>query len=70
MSYHDLSECTLTADERQAEAMRIADMLTNSLSKMSQKEREFVLLMGSAHVNVSTKQIFGNYILNYLGEEQ
>jgi len=25
---------------------------------MSQKEREFVLLMGSAHVNVSTKQIF------------
>ena len=58
MSYHDLSECTLTADERQAEAMRIADMLTNSLSKMSQKEREFVLLMGSAHVNVSTKQIF------------
>jgi hypothetical protein len=58
MSYHSLSECTLTADERQAEAIRIADILTNSLSKMSQKEREFVLLMGSAHVNVSTKQIF------------
>jgi hypothetical protein len=57
MSYHDLSECTLTADERQAEAMRIADMLTD-MSKMSQKEREFVLLMGSAHVVVSTKQIF------------
>ena len=30
MSYHDLSECTLSPQERLEEAVRIMDMLENS----------------------------------------
>jgi hypothetical protein len=58
MSYHDLSESTLSPEERQAEAMKIADMLMYSLSSMTKKEKEFVLLMGSKGVSVSVKQLY------------
>ena len=39
MSYHDLSSCTLNADERREEADRILRMLDDNL--LTQKECEF-----------------------------
>jgi|GEM_PF-6730530 hypothetical protein len=38
MSYHDLSECTLSPQERLEEAVRIMDMLENS-SELRDNER-------------------------------
>lgn len=55
MSYHDLSECTLTAEERRLEADSIVDMLCHE--DMSDKEREFIEKMGKGWP-VSVKQLF------------
>ncbi len=58
MSYHDLSECTLTNDERVAEAQRITARLTGSCAdELSPKESEFVSQMDGAGY-VSVKQLF------------
>ncbi len=58
MSYHDLSECTLTNDERAAEAQRITSRLIgNCADELTPKEREFVAQMDSADY-VSVKQLF------------
>jgi hypothetical protein len=45
MPYHDLSECTLTPEERMEEAGRIVNMLTASQDtyfKLSLRERSFI----------------------------
>lgn len=59
MAYHDLSECTLTPDERREEGLRIAQMLDRESShfEMREREREFVdmILCGCP---VSVKQLF------------
>jgi len=57
MGYNDLSECTLTNDERVAEAQRITSRLANCEEDMTPKEREFVSQMDSAGY-VSVKQLF------------
>lgn len=56
MSYHDLSECTLTDDERRAEATRIVLMLADVTGK-SQHEHEFIQKMCRSGP-VSVKQLF------------
>lgn len=59
MSYHDLSESTLTADERRAEATRIVGMIGDQMVKeMHAHEAKFVRQMEDDDVPVSTKQIF------------
>jgi hypothetical protein len=58
MSYHDLSECTLTADERRAEANRICSMLSDDTERMLSNERDFVERVGDNHAPVSVKQLF------------
>ena len=58
MSYHDLSESTLTADERVEEAQKIVSRLIGScVDELSPKEREFVAQMENA-AWVSVKQLF------------
>ena len=58
MSYHDLSECTLTADERLAEAQRILKILDSEpMDHFTQREQDFIGQMGDARF-VSTKQLF------------
>jgi hypothetical protein len=58
MGYNDLSECTLTNDERVAEAGRITSRLIGSCpDELTPKEREFVAHMDSADY-VSVKQLF------------
>jgi hypothetical protein len=58
MSYHDLSECTLTADERLAEASKICDILKCvPLEELSNVERDFLERMESAQF-CSVKQLF------------
>lgn len=56
MSYHDLSECTLTEDERRAEATRIVLRLVD-VSGKSQHEHDFIRKM-SRSGPVSVKQLF------------
>lgn len=59
MSYHSLSECTLTPDERLSEASRIFQVLAEAqaLEKLTAREREFFSsLIISDHVTV--KQLF------------
>ena len=59
MSYHDLSECTLSDDERLDEAKRIAQMLEgdDTIMKLSEKEYSLVRKMKNANF-CSTKQLF------------
>jgi hypothetical protein len=57
MGYNDLSECTLTQDERVAEKDRIVSRLTGIQDEMTPKEREFVTKMESSNF-VSVKQLF------------
>jgi hypothetical protein len=58
MGYNDLSECTLTSDERVAEKDRIVSRLTGSCQdELNPKEHEFVTKMESASY-VSVKQLF------------
>ncbi len=42
MSYHDLSECTLSPDERLDEAARIFQMIEGSIDQMTPSEQKFV----------------------------
>jgi hypothetical protein len=57
MGYNDLSECTLTQDERVAEKDRIVSRLTGIQDEMTAKEREFATKMESSSF-VSVKQLF------------
>jgi hypothetical protein len=57
MGYNDLSECTLTQDERVAEKDRIVSRLTGIQDEMTPKEREFVTKMHDYNW-VSVKQLF------------
>jgi hypothetical protein len=59
VSYHDLSSCTLTDDERVAEKDRILRMLLErtTLSVMTPTEAEFIGKMDDAR-SVSVKQLF------------
>lgn len=55
MSYHDLSECTLTHAERVEEAMRLIDILMTRYDQLSEKEQTFIESIGHT---VSVKQLF------------
>jgi len=57
MGYNDLSECTLTQDERVAEKDRIIARLEDFDEQMTPKEREFVTKMHDYNW-VSVKQLF------------
>ena len=57
MSYHDLSECTLTQDERVAEKDRIIGRLAGIQDELTPKEKEFVTKMHDYNW-VSVKQLF------------
>ena len=57
MGYNDLSECTLTMDERCAEKNRIVSRLSSFQDEMTPKEREFVTKMHDYNF-VSVKQLF------------
>jgi len=58
MSYNDLSESTLTQEERVAEAVRITSRLIGSCAdELTPKEQEFVAHMENADY-VSTKQLY------------
>lgn len=57
MSYHDLSECTLTADERRAEADRLTVIIGEFQEKLTANEREFVKKQRDGFP-VSVKQLF------------
>lgn len=57
MGYNDLSECTLTHDERVAEKDRILERLLSIHAPFTSAERDFVLKM--KHYNwISVKQLF------------
>jgi hypothetical protein len=59
MSYHDLSDSTLTADERRAEATRIIEVIGDQMIKeMRSHEAKFVRQMEDEDVPVSVKQLF------------
>ena len=55
MSYHDLSECTLTPAERVEEAGRIIIMLEDCMDELSAKEVQFIEGLEGA---CSVKQLF------------
>ena len=61
MAYHDLSECSLSPDERRAEGLKIAQMLDSASEKreiaMNIKEFDFVAMVLSGPP-VSVKQLF------------
>ena len=57
MTYHDLSECTLSQDERVAEKDRILSRLTTCQDELTPREREFVTKMHDYNW-VSVKQLF------------
>jgi hypothetical protein len=57
MSYHDLSECTLTPDERLAEANRIIAMLEGYESELRSNEKDMMAKV-EAFGNCSVKQLF------------
>lgn len=58
MSYHDLSECTLDADERRAEATRICDIIADDLDSYAPHEQKFIVDISSYDRAVSVKQLF------------
>lgn len=55
MSYHDLSECTLTPAERMEEAARIVAMLINNDIELTEKEEDFISNLATS---CSVKQLF------------
>jgi len=57
MGYNDLSECTLTHQERVAEKERIVSRLSSCQDELNPKEAEFVTKMESSPF-VSVKQLF------------
>lgn len=57
MSYHDLSECTLTGEERAAEKDRILSRLMGIQDELNLKELSFVTSMESSSW-CSVKQLF------------
>ena len=57
MSYHDLSECTLTPDERYAEACRVIDMLEGFESELRPNEKDMMEKV-QKYETCSVKQIF------------
>jgi hypothetical protein len=57
MGYNDLSESSLTPDERCAEANRIVGILADDMDGMTQKERTFVEQMDECKY-CSVKQLF------------
>ena len=56
MSYHDLSECTLTNDERVAEKDKIINSLLNE-SRLTDNKRRFIWDISTSDF-VSVKQLF------------
>lgn len=59
MSYHDLSSCTLNADERRVEADRIMEMYgTGALGdSFTESEQRFLDQIGDG-IPISVKQLF------------
>ena len=57
MSYHDLSECTLTNDERVAEKDKILERLMPGFIEVTDSERRFLLQIEHSDT-VSIKQLF------------
>lgn len=59
MSYHDLSSCTLNADERRAEADRIMEMYGMGAlgDSFTESERSFLYQVGDG-IPISVKQLF------------
>lgn len=58
MTYHDLSECTLNADERRAEADKLCDIILD-FAKDNLTETEFKFLEYiSDGGSISVKQLF------------
>ena len=57
MSYHDLSSCTLDADERRAEADRLTQMIGQVQEKLTPSELQFVKKQRDGFP-VSVKQLF------------
>jgi hypothetical protein len=59
MSYHSLSECSLTDDERRAEATRILGMIGDQMRKeMQAHEAAFVRRKANLSEPVSVKELF------------
>lgn len=60
MSYHDLSDAGMTAEDRRAEASRICDMILPAVGDYTMKQHELKFVMDIADKNkpVSTKQLF------------
>lgn len=59
MSYHDLSECTLTDAERLSEAAKIAQMLINEFwHLMTPAERNIANFAANDPNYISVKQLF------------
>ena len=59
MSYHDLSECTLSADERLEEARRIIIMLQEEAKLTDLKPNELSMMHSVLdHDTCSVKQLF------------
>ena len=58
MGYHDLSECTLDADERKEEARRIVSRLVDEAYRMNDNEVRFIEHMADGYAPVSVKQLF------------
>ena len=57
MSYHDLSECTLTADERYAEACRIMNILEEYDDDLRTNEKDMMISV-EKYKTCSVKQLF------------
>jgi hypothetical protein len=57
MSYHDLSESTLTNDERVLEKDKICSRLMLGYIELSDIERNFIRQIDTANI-VSVKQLF------------
>lgn len=58
MSYHSLSECTLTPDERREEANRIIHILDDvDKDKFTETEHKFLMGVGQGGF-VTVKQLF------------
>lgn len=57
MGYNDLSECTLTQDERVAEKDRIVSRMGEIRAEMTRNESDFVTRIANASF-VSVKQLF------------
>ena len=58
MSYHSLSECSLTDDELRAEATRIVEILADFTEQLRPNERNLVERMGDEYATVSVAQLF------------